>query len=79
MTSSEYRYRDESENEQEDVAVAALAAIASSRKSPADGSGGKKRPTLPSEFREKNRRSFEGRVSDTLHICAFFDVQLRIF
>ncbi|TCD70175.1 hypothetical protein EIP91_004645 [Steccherinum ochraceum] len=61
MTPSDYRYLDESDNEQEDVAMAALAAIASSRRSPADGSGGKKRPTLPREFREKDRRSLDGR------------------
>lgn len=70
MTSADRRYRDESDNEQEDVTIAALAAIASTRKSPADGSGGKKRPTLPSEFREKDRRSLDGRVCFYAHIRA---------
>ncbi|KAH8104661.1 hypothetical protein BXZ70DRAFT_607042 [Cristinia sonorae] len=60
-TPSEYRYHEESDNDQEDVTIAALAAIASTRRSPADGSGGKKRPTLPKEFREKDRRSIDGR------------------
>ncbi len=62
MSVDERRYNDESDHDAEDVTTAALAAVASSRRSPTNGNRRTRNP-LPKEFREKDRRSMDGKVS----------------
>lgn len=54
-------YRTFKQEDDQDVTTAALAAVASSRRSPTGSSGKRNRQPLPREFRERDRRSLDGK------------------
>lgn len=67
MSVDERRYDYEDDGNAEDVTTAALAAVASSRRNPSNSNRRTRNP-LPREFRDKDRRSMDGKVS----ICVQF-------